>query len=84
MVSKFFNKKLTYGSGVANNDSKQNLKLAEELHKPIIINFTKSTVYLEFKDNLWSTDLADMQLISKLDEVFRFLLYIIDIFSKYA
>ena len=34
----FFDKK-SRGSGVANNDIKQNLKLAEEWHKPIIRSF---------------------------------------------
>ena len=38
MVYKFFDKKST-GSGVTNNEIKQNLQLAEELHKPIIRNF---------------------------------------------
>ena len=46
------------GSGVANNEIKQNLQLAEESHKPIIRNFKKSTVYSEFKDNIWDADLA--------------------------
>ena len=36
-----------------------------------------------FKDNIWGADLADMQLISKFSKVFRFLLCVIDIFSKY-
>ena len=72
------------GSGAANNEIKQNLQLAEELHKPIIRNFKKRTVYSEFKDNIWGADLADMQLISKFNEGFRFLLCIIDIFSKCA
>ena len=35
MVYTFFDK----GSSVANNEIKQNLQLAEELHKPIIRNF---------------------------------------------
>ena len=35
MVYNFFDKKST-GSGVANNEIKQNLQLAEELNKPII------------------------------------------------
>ena len=52
MVNKFFDKKSTSGSGVANNKIKQNLQLAEELHKPIITNFKKRTVYSEFKDNV--------------------------------
>ena len=83
MVYIFFDKKWK-GSGVANNESKQNLQLAQELHKPIIKTFKKRTVYLGFRDNIWRADLADMQLISKFDKGFRFLLCVIDIFSKYA
>ena len=37
-----------------------------------------------FKDNIWGADLADMQLISKFNKGFRFLLCVINIFSKYA
>ena len=43
-VYKFFDKR-SKGSGVVNNDIKQNLQLAKELHKPIIRNFKKGTVY---------------------------------------
>ena len=70
MVYKFFDKKST-GSGIANNEIKQNLQLAEELHKPIIRKFRKRTVYSRFKDNIWVADLADMQLISKFNKRFR-------------
>ena len=38
MVYKFFDKK-SKGSGIDNNDIKQNLQLAEELYKPIIRKF---------------------------------------------
>ena len=38
MVYKFFDKK-SKGSGVVNNEIKQNLQLAKELHKPFIRNF---------------------------------------------
>ena len=81
MVYKFFDKK-SAGSGV--NTNVNNEKLAEELHKPIIRKFKKRAVYSEFKDNIWGADLADMQLISKFNKGFRFLLCVIDIFSKYA
>ena len=37
-----------------------------------------------FKDNIWGADLADIQLISKLNKGYRFLLCVIDTFSKYA
>ena len=61
-----------------------NEQLAEELHKLIIRIFKKRKVYSSFKDNIWAADLADMQSISKLNKIFRSLLCVIDIFSKYA
>ena len=41
-------------------------------------------MYSTFKDNIWGADSADMQLISKFNKGLRFLLCVIDIFSKYA
>ena len=38
---------------------------AEELHKTIIRKFKKRKVYYSLKDNFWTTDLGEMQLISK-------------------
>ena len=81
MVYKVFDKK-SQGSGLANNN--ENIQIANELHKPIIKKFNKRKVYSSFKDNIWGIDLADMQLLSKFNKGFRFLLCIIDIFSKYA
>ena len=98
MVYIFFDKK-SKGRGVNNNDinnnsnnsnnnnndsNKQNVRLAKELHKPIIRNSKKRTAYSRFKDNIWDADLTDMQLISKFNKGFKFLLCVIDIFSKYA
>ena len=91
MAYKFFDKK-SKGSGrpsssaslIANNEIKQNIQLADELHKPIIRKFEKRKVYSSFRDNIWGADLADMQLLSKFNKGFRFLLCVIDIFSKYA
>ena len=81
MVYNFFDKK-SQGSGLASN--KENAKLANKLHKPIIKKINKRKVYSSFKDNIWGIDLADMQLLSKFNNGFRFLLCVIDIFSKYA
>ena len=81
MVYKFFDKK-SQGKGLANN--KENVQLANELHKPIIKKFRKRKVYSSFRDNIWGVDLADMQLLSKFNKRFRFLLCVIDIFSKCA
>ena len=82
MVYKFFDKK-SKGSGV-NVPLEFNEQLAKELHKPIIRNFKKRTVYSGFKDNIWGADLADMQLIRNFNKGFRFLLCVIDILNKYA
>ena len=78
--------KFTKDSGVtlANKSISQNEQLAEELHKPIIRKFNKRKVYSAFKDNIWAADLVDMQLISKFNKGFRFLLCVIDIYRKYA
>ena len=62
----------------------QNEQFAKELHKPIIRNFKRRNVYSAFKDNIWAADLADMELISKFNKGFRFLLCVIDIYSKCA
>ena len=83
LVYKVFDK-TSKGSGVANNDIKQNLQLAEELYKPFIRNFKKRTVYSGFKDNVWGAYLADMQSLSKYNKGIKYLLYAIDLFSKYA
>ena len=81
MEYRFFDKK-SQGSGLASN--KENIQLADELHKPVIRKFKKRKVHSSFRDNIWGVDLADMQLLSKFNKEFRFLLCVIDIFSKYA
>ena len=77
MVYKFFDKKVS-GSGIK-TENISNKELAEELHKSIV-----RKVHSPFVDNIRGEDLADMQLISKFNKGFRFLLCVIDIYSKYA
>ena len=83
MVYKFFDKK-SAGSGVNTKLAPQNQQLAEELHEPVIKKFKKRKILAAFKDNIWGADLADMQLLSRYNKGIRFLLCVIDIFSKYA
>ena len=87
MVYKFFDSKVaspdkkSVESGAKHVNTKltnQNQQLAEKLHKSIIRKFEKRKVHAAFKDNIWGTTLADMQLLSK------YVLCAIDIFSKYA
>ena len=82
MVYKFFDKKIS-SSGIK-NENVPNKKLAEELYKPVIRKFKKRKVQSLFIDNIWSADLVDMHLMSKSNKGFRFLLCVIDIYSKYA
>ena len=76
----FFDKK-SKGCSV-NNEIKQNEQIAEELNKPIIKKL-KWRVYSSFKNNIWDTDLADMQLISNFNKGTRFVLSVIYMFSKH-
>ena len=81
MLYQFFDSKV---SGIGEKLIPENEQLANELHKPIIRKFEKRKVYSTFKDNIWGVDLADMQLLSKYNKGIKFLLRVIDIFSKYA
>ena len=84
MVYKFFNER-TKVSGINNKGNLLvNSQLAEELHKPIIKNFKRRKVYCSSKDDIWGVDLADMQLMSKYNKAIRYLLCVIDLFSRYA
>ena len=87
MVYKFFDRKSTaepsslerMGSGIASSSI-----LADELHKAIIKKFEKRKVYSQFKDNIWSVDLAGMQSLSRKNKGIKYLLCAIDLYSKYA
>ena len=78
MVYKFFDKK-SKGSGI----NEPNYQLANELHKPIIRKFKKRKVYSSFRDNIWGADLAAMQSLRKYNKGIKYLLFAIDLFSKY-
>ena len=52
--------------------------------KAITRKFEKWKVHSSFIDNIWGADLEDMQLINTFNKGFRFLLCVIDIYSKYV
>ena len=68
-------------SGGATKNVKQ---IAGKRYKPFIRKFKKRKLHSSFIDNIWGTDLADMQLINKFNKRINFLLIITFIFSKYA
>ena len=82
MVYKFFDKKTS--GGAVKSKTMSNQQLHKELHKPIIKIFETRKVHLSFINNIWHADLADIELINKFNKGFRFLLFVVDIYSKYA
>ena len=59
-------------------------QLAEERHKPITRNFRKRTVISYGIDKIWAADLVEMQKYSKWNKGLKYLLMVIDVFSKYG
>ena len=55
-----------------------------ELHKPITRNFRKRTVISYGIDKIWAADLVEMQKYSKWNKGIKYLLMVIDVFSKYG
>ena len=77
MVYKFFDKKT--GLRVSVNEH-----LAEELHKPVIKKFKRRKVYARFKGNIWAANVAERESLSSKNKNFKYLLYVINVFTKYA
>ena len=59
-------------------------QLSEELHKPVIKKFKRRKVYTRFKDNIWAADLSEVESLSSKNKNVKYLLYVIDVFTKYA
>ena len=59
-------------------------QLADELHKPITRNFQKRSVISNGIDDIWAADLVEMQKFSKWNKGIKYLLMVIDVFSKYG
>ena len=59
-------------------------QLADELHKPIKRNFTRRRVLVNHVDEVWCSDLVEMQQFSKWNKGYRYLLMVLDVFSKYG
>ena len=68
MIYKFFDKEMSGGAIMSYKE------LSEELHKSSIRKYEKRKVHSPFMENIWGADLADMELISKFNKGFRFLL----------
>ena len=63
---------------------KQQQQLAKEIFSPRITKFRRETIIPLFKDETWSADLIDKPSLSKYNNNYKFILTVIDIFTKYA
>ena len=61
-----------------------NEQLAEELQKPVTKKFKRRKLYARFKEYIWAADLAEIESLSYKNKSFRYLLCVIDDFTKYA
>ena len=81
-------RKLGLGGAQGKKKTAQNLtweeKLANELHKPIRRNFPKRRVIVHNVDDIWCSDLVDMQTLSKWNKGYKYLLMVLDLLSKYG
>ena len=59
-------------------------QLAEELNKPITRNFRKRRVISYGIDKIWAGNLVEIQKYSKWNKGIKYLLMVIDVFSKYG
>lgn len=58
--------------------------VVNEIHKNVRKNFPRRHVILKDIDDVWQADLVDMQSFSKDNSQYKYILTVIDAFSKYA
>ena len=59
-------------------------ELADELHKPVRKRFPKRYVFVRNVDDIFGADLVDMRALSKQNSNHKYILMVIDVFSKYG
>ena len=61
---------------------KQQQKLAKEVFSPQITKFKRQGIIPLYKDETWSADLIEKSSLSKYNNNYKFILRVIDIFTK--
>lgn len=64
--------------------NEKKVELVEELHRPARRNYLRRRVNIRGLDETWQADLVDMSAYARYNNGYKFLLTIIDIFSKFA
>ena len=57
---------------------------SRELHTPVRFKFKKRRVFSPGPDSIWAADLADLSKFSRSNKGYRYLLLVIDVFTKYG
>ena len=72
-------------SKITDEDLKNYLQanMTYTLHKPVRKKMTHNKVKAVAVDNVWAADLGDFQNISKFNDGVKYILFVIDVFSKY-
>ena len=65
-------------------EKQQQQLLAKEVFSPQITKFKRQRIIPLYKDETWSADLIDKSSLSKYNNNYKFILTVIDIFTKYA
>lgn len=63
--------------------SKEKLQLVRELHKPARKNFNRRHTIIKAIDDVWQADLAQMDMYAGSNKNYKYVLIVIDCFSKY-
>lgn len=63
--------------------NKEKLDIVKELHKPARRNFARRKTVIKGYGDLWQIDLAEMQQYSHQNRGYRYILVVIDCYSKY-
>lgn len=64
--------------------SKEKTQLVNELHKPVRIHFKRRRTIIKGLDDLWQMDLAEMGNYARENKNFKYILVLIDCFSKFV
>ena len=90
LARKMINTNQKLGLGVSWNERASSEKiswqqqLAKELHKPITRDFTRQRGIVNDVDEIWAAELVDMQKFNNWNKGYKYLLMVIEVFSKYG
>ena len=79
MIGSIMGAKSRLGLGIKWTDG-----LAEELHKPRRKKFKKRYVFVKKANDIWAADLIDLRSHSRINEGMKYVLMVIDCFSKFG